>query len=67
MCVLMCSIAESSSSVVRGVAWSMLFLRCLVAATMQSVGVGEGRQTVWLSNWMVSDLCKAPVSFMTTS
>ena len=44
--VWMHSIAESSSSVVRGVAWLMLFFRCLVAAMMQSVGVGEGRQTM---------------------
>ena len=44
--VQMCSLAESSSLVVRGVALSMLFFRCLVAALMRSVGVGEGRWTM---------------------
>ena len=39
-------ITESSFSVVRGVAWLMLFFRCFVVAMTWSAGVGEGRQTM---------------------
>ena len=42
--VWMHSITESSSSVARGVAWSMLFFRCIVAAMMWPEGVGVGRR-----------------------
>ena len=44
--VWMSLIAESSSSIVRGIALLMLFFRCLVAAMMQSASIGEGRWSV---------------------
>ena len=61
------SMVESSSLVAKGVAWLMLFLRCFVAAMMQSVGVREGRWTMWWLNWTVSDVHGTPISFITTS